>query len=80
MDSFQPGLDFSPVNPDETVLRLHGSIQPRLTKNLSLNGVEFSARAETVISKWSYFAFLGHLEFRLCLYRTCVRPCLAFRK
>ena len=35
MESFQPGLSFSPVNRADIVLRLHANIQPGVTQNCS---------------------------------------------
>jgi hypothetical protein len=31
MESFQPGLNFSPVNRDEIASRLHGQVEPGLS-------------------------------------------------
>ena len=47
MESFQPGLSFSPVNRAEIVLRLHGNIQPGVTQNCSSSEAKIFARAET---------------------------------
>ena len=51
MESFQPGLSFSPVNRAEIVLRLHGNIQPGVTQNCSSREVKIFARAETIKSR-----------------------------
>ena len=51
MESFQPGLSFSPVNRAEIVLRLHGNIQPGLTQHCSSSEVKIFARAETIKSR-----------------------------
>jgi hypothetical protein len=46
--SFQPGLNFNPVNRAEIVSRLHGKFQPGMSKNFISNRGEISARTETI--------------------------------
>ena len=51
MESFQPGLSFSPVNRAEIDLGLHGNTQPGVTQNCSSSEAKISPgiskRAET---------------------------------
>ena len=51
MESFQPGLSFSPVNRAEIVLRLDGNIQPGVTQNCSSSEAKTFAWAETIKSQ-----------------------------
>ena len=51
MESFQPGLSFSPVNRAEIDLRLHGNTQPGVTQNYSSSEAKIFARAETIKSR-----------------------------
>jgi hypothetical protein len=51
MESFQPGLNFNPVNRAEIVSRLRGKFQPGMSKNFSSNPGEISARNETIKSQ-----------------------------
>ena len=46
MESFQPGLSFSPVKRAEIASRLHGQFEPGLSLVRAIFIAEISARAE----------------------------------
>ena len=80
MESFQPGLSFSPVKRAEIVLRLHGNIQPGVTQNCSSSEAKIFARVETksrneailvyLTTKNLFLSFLHLGETVCCIQKT----------
>ena len=80
MESFQPGLNFSPVNRAEIASRLHGQFEPGLSFRAIFipcskqTRAEMSSRAEIIqYHEGQYCLFEHYSKRRLVDYLTCVR-------